>query len=142
MTLNGAITELVLLSEHPMMPVIFKPGIQKVIETISELEAQPEQHWILVKERNPIEYDNSIAYVSKDYIQYMYKLLKDNDADVSVCGVQIVNFENKKYKTEQTEVNVYSTEKAFENLKFDGIEPYFLDKANTFEPATAFPSLS
>ena len=42
MTLNGAITELVLLSEHPMMPVIFKPGIQKVIETISELEAQPE----------------------------------------------------------------------------------------------------
>ena len=42
MTLNGAITELVLLSEHPMMPVIFKQGIQKVIETISELEAQPE----------------------------------------------------------------------------------------------------
>lgn len=42
MTLNGAITELVLLSEHPMMPVIFRPAIQKVIETISELEAQPE----------------------------------------------------------------------------------------------------
>lgn len=43
MTLNGAITQLVLLSEHPMMPVIFRPAIQKVIETISELEAQPEQ---------------------------------------------------------------------------------------------------
>ena len=49
MTLNGAITELVLLSEHPMMPVIFKPGIQKVIETISELEAQPEQRTDLLK---------------------------------------------------------------------------------------------
>ena len=43
MTLNGAITQLVLLSEHPMMPVIFRPAIQKVIETISELDAQPEQ---------------------------------------------------------------------------------------------------
>lgn len=50
MTLNGAITQLVLLSEHPMMPVIFRPAIQKVIETISELEAQPEQRWIPVTE--------------------------------------------------------------------------------------------
>ena len=53
MTLNGAITELVLLSEHPMMPVIFRPAIQKVIETISELEAQTEQRWISVTERLP-----------------------------------------------------------------------------------------
>ena len=48
MTLNGAITQLVLLSEHPMMPVIFRPAIQKVIENISELEAQPERRWIPV----------------------------------------------------------------------------------------------
>lgn len=41
MTLNGAIMQLVELSEHPMMPVLFRPAIQKVIETISELE-QPE----------------------------------------------------------------------------------------------------
>ena len=38
MTLNGAIMELVMLSEHPMMPVIFKPSIQKIIETVSECE--------------------------------------------------------------------------------------------------------
>ena len=53
MTLNGAIMKLVELSEHPMMPVIFKPAIQKVIETISELEEKPEPHWIPVTERLP-----------------------------------------------------------------------------------------
>lgn len=50
MTLNGAIMQLVELSEHPMMPVIFRPAIQKVIETISELENNPELHWIPVTE--------------------------------------------------------------------------------------------
>ena len=55
MTLNGAITQLVLLSEHPMMPVIFRPALQKVIETISEFEAQPEQDWIPVSEGMPEE---------------------------------------------------------------------------------------
>ena len=55
MTLNGAITQLVLLSEHPMMPVIFRPALQKVIETISEFEAQPEQDWIPVSVRMPKE---------------------------------------------------------------------------------------
>ena len=38
MTINGAIMELVMLCEHPMMPNYFKPSIQKVIETISEAE--------------------------------------------------------------------------------------------------------
>ena len=38
MTINGAIMELVMLCEHPMMPDFFKPSIQKVIETISEAE--------------------------------------------------------------------------------------------------------
>ena len=51
MTLNGAIMQLVELSEHPMMPAIFRPAIQKVIETISELEENPEPHWIPVTER-------------------------------------------------------------------------------------------
>lgn len=53
MTLNGAIMQLVELSEHPMMPTIFRPAIQKVIETISELEENPETHWIPVTERLP-----------------------------------------------------------------------------------------
>ena len=53
MTLNGAIMQLVELSEHPRMPVIFKPLIQKVIETISELEENPEPHWIPVEQELP-----------------------------------------------------------------------------------------
>lgn len=38
MTLNGAITQLAEIRNHPMCPVIFKPALNKVIETISELE--------------------------------------------------------------------------------------------------------
>ena len=38
MTLNGAIMQLVEIWNHPMCPVIFKPALNKVIETISELE--------------------------------------------------------------------------------------------------------
>jgi len=70
MTLNGAITQLVLLSEHPMMPVIFRPAIQKIIETISELEAQPEQRWVPVTDEEPDLYKRVIVtweYGSKRY---------------------------------------------------------------------------
>ena len=38
MTLNEAIAELVILHEHSMMPAVFKPSIQKIIETVSEYE--------------------------------------------------------------------------------------------------------
>ena len=58
MTLNGAIMQLVELSEHPMMPVVFRPLIQKVIETISELEENPEPQWIPVTEATPTEDDD------------------------------------------------------------------------------------
>ena len=51
MTLNGAITELVVLHEHPMMPCVFKPGIQHVIETLAEVE-EPKR-WIPVFEKLP-----------------------------------------------------------------------------------------
>lgn len=52
MTLNGAIMQLVEMRENSMMPEIFKPYFDKVIETISECEepsAQPERktgRWI------------------------------------------------------------------------------------------------
>lgn len=38
MTLNGAIMQLVEMRENSLMPVIFKPYFDKVIETISECE--------------------------------------------------------------------------------------------------------
>ena len=51
MTINGAITQLVMMTETSMMPNIFRPALNKVIETISELE--PEPHWIPCSERLP-----------------------------------------------------------------------------------------
>lgn len=43
MTLNGAIMQLTELWNHPTMPVQFKPAIEKVIETVSELEERTEE---------------------------------------------------------------------------------------------------
>ena len=42
MTLNRAITELVMMRENPMMPAVFKSSLDKVIETVSECE-EPER---------------------------------------------------------------------------------------------------
>lgn len=70
-----------------------------------------------------IAFVDSDDYVSDNYIEYMYKLLKDNNADMSICGIQIVNDEHKKYKVVETNVDVYTTEEAFENLLYaEGIE--------------------
>lgn len=46
MTLNGAVTELTMMSEHPMMPLFFKPNIREVIEAISECEEPKTGYWI------------------------------------------------------------------------------------------------
>ena len=54
MTLNGAIMQLVEMRENSMMPVVFKPYFDKVIETISEcVEPSEIPHWIPVTERLP-----------------------------------------------------------------------------------------
>lgn len=56
MTLNGAIMQLVEMRENSMMPMVFKPYFDKVIETISECEepcSQPQ--WIPCSERLPEE---------------------------------------------------------------------------------------
>ena len=65
MTLNGAIMELVVLHEHPMMPDFFKPGIQHVIETLSEVE---ESEWIPFRVRPLTEEEK------EDYPEYGYIL--------------------------------------------------------------------
>ena len=50
MTLNGAIMQLVELRENSMMPMVFKPCFDKVIETISELEEPHRGKWIIHKD--------------------------------------------------------------------------------------------
>ena len=59
MTINGAITQLVMMTENSMMPNIFRPALNKVIETISELEPEPRKKgkWKLrTDERFDIDY--------------------------------------------------------------------------------------
>ena len=46
MTLNGAIMQLVELREDSMMPEMFKPCFDKVIETISECEEPRKGEWV------------------------------------------------------------------------------------------------
>lgn len=53
MTINGAIIQLVMMAEDSMMPNIFRPALDKVIETISELDPKP--RWIPCSERLPEE---------------------------------------------------------------------------------------
>ena len=46
MTLNGAIMQLVEMRENSLMPIIFKPYFDKVIETVSECEEPRNGKWI------------------------------------------------------------------------------------------------
>lgn len=56
MTLNEAIMQLVEMRENSMMPIIFKPYLDKVIETISECDEPSDiPHWIPCSERMPDE---------------------------------------------------------------------------------------
>lgn len=60
MTLNGAIMQLVEMRENSMMPVMFKPYFDKIIETVSEcVEPSEMPHWIPCSERLP-EYDKPV----------------------------------------------------------------------------------
>ena len=59
--------QLVELIEHPLMPVVFRPAIQKVIETISELDESPEPHWIPVTEKLPKQRESVIISVNAKY---------------------------------------------------------------------------
>lgn len=62
MTLNGAIMQLVEMRENSMMPFIFKPYFDKVIETVSEcVEPSEIPQWIPCNERLPEKDGNYIV---------------------------------------------------------------------------------
>lgn len=95
----------------------------KVIHKKNGGQSEARNYGIEIATGKYITFLDSDDYISEDYIEYMYKLLKDNNANLSICGVQIVNNENKKYNTEETEVKIYKTNEAFENLLYaEGIE--------------------
>lgn len=71
MTLNGAIMQLVEMRENRMMPDLFKPYFDKVIETISEcVEPSEIPHWIPCKERMPETDGKYLVSVNLDGHEY------------------------------------------------------------------------
>ena len=42
-----------------------------------------------------ITFIDSDDYVSEDYIEYMYNLLKQNNTKMSTCETQVVNIEKR-----------------------------------------------
>ena len=82
MTLNGAIMQLVEMRENSMMPFIFKPYFDKVIETVSEcVEPSEIPQWIPCSERLPddVEFGENypiVLFSTKDKIYigfYVYE---------------------------------------------------------------------
>ena len=84
MTLNEVIMELVMMTESPMMPHIFKQKLDRIIEKVSECEEPSEvPHWISVEERLPEEYDSIFKryYGTNKWNDSMF-LKRSNDVPV------------------------------------------------------------
>lgn len=70
-----------------------------------------------------ITFVDSDDYISIDYIEYLYCLLKKYNGDISICSVKVVNENNNKSRKEETRVEIYNKQQAFENLLYSqGIE--------------------
>ena len=59
MTMNGAITELIILRENSSMPDYFRPSLQKVIETLKEnskpaVKGKWEERIVEDREKDPV----------------------------------------------------------------------------------------
>ena len=69
-----------------------------------------------------IAFIDSDDYVTDDYIEFMYNLIKDNDVNMAMCNVQVV-WKNMKIKEilneESVETELLTSKQAFYNLLFD-----------------------
>ena len=73
-----------------------------------------------------IAFIDSDDYVSNDYIQYMYQMIKKENTKIAICGVQVVwkNKDFEKYENENIQnFEKLTSNKALENLLYaEGIE--------------------
>ena len=70
-----------------------------------------------------ITFVDSDDYITKDYVGYLYNLIKENNVDLSICGIKTIWKDVKKIKTEKGKTQCLDTKEAFENMLFaKGIE--------------------
>lgn len=62
---------------------------------------------------------DSDDYVEKDYVEFLYKLIKDNNSQMSVCGHTVLYENGKKIKKETHEHLVLSAKKTLEKILYD-----------------------
>lgn len=88
MTINGAIMQLVEMRENSMMPMVFKPYFDKVIETISECEEPHSQpQWILCSERLPKYGQPVLTYNLEDDEYEVNHIIDEEDGEWFTYGV-------------------------------------------------------
>lgn len=70
-----------------------------------------------------ITFADSDDYVSEDYIEYMYNMLRETNTKLAICKVKIVWKNTPVFSGEGTNFRILTTEEAFKNLLFQqGIE--------------------
>ena len=79
MTLNGAIMELVMLREHPMMPLVFHPSLDKIIETVSECKEPTEQPEKAQLSQEDTTKDTTSDLISRQAVDKIIDDLLEND---------------------------------------------------------------
>lgn len=83
-----------------------------------------------------ITYVDSDDYIAKDYIEYLYCLLKENNADISMCACKKV-YEGEELDECREKVECFSSKEALESLlyqkKFTACAYCKLYKRNMFE---------
>ena len=66
MTYEGMISNLIKLREHSMMPAVFKPTLNAILEYFAYEDA-PKAGWIPVSERLPKEREEVLVTVSNEF---------------------------------------------------------------------------
>lgn len=67
-----------------------------------------------------IAFIDSDDYITNDYIEYLYRILKENKADISCCNFEYVysDKENKKIDNQQDNVYIYNQLEALKELLY------------------------
>lgn len=63
-----------------------------------------------------ITYIDSDDYVSGDYLKTLISLIKDNNADIAVTGIELFSEEKEPSKSNTSKVYIYSKEEALEKM--------------------------